>query len=1361
MNRLLPVIHYPDLPVSARRDDILAALATHRIVILCGETGSGKTTQIPKMCLEAGLRPGKLIGCTQPRRIAARTVATRIAQELGGELGGIVGYKVRFTDKVRHDTAIKIMTDGILLAESQGDPLLSRYDTIIIDEAHERSLNIDFLLGYLKGLVERRSDLRLVITSATIDADRFSKHFNDAPVIEVSGRTFPVEMRWRPIERDDLPSPASWGGAWGEGKRDVRTDHASYSNPLALTPTLIEPLSSRLSPQADKSLLISQGEREQRLSPNRLTGEGAKAKSTPIDRGKREAQTDPSPQPSPRGGGGKRDAQTELTTAILDATDELARLGSGDILVFLPGEREIRDTAEALRKHHPPGTEIIPLFSRLSVAEQDAIFKPSHQRRIVLATNVAETSLTVPGIRYVIDPGLARVKRYSARNKVEQLLIEKISQASANQRAGRCGRVADGVCIRLYDEADFNARPRFTDPELLRSSLAGVILRMKSLGLGDVVGFPFIDPPSTRLVSDGYLLLAELHALDEAGQLTEIGKQLAQLPLDPRIARMLLAADKLRCVNEVLIIASALSVQDPRDRPMERAQAADEQHKLFADERSDFMGWLKLWQWYEEQVKHKKTNRQLQTLIQDHFLSPRRMREWRDIFSQLHSQVAELGLKQNEKAASYDVIHQALLTGLLGNIGFKSDDAKARPKPGEGNYQGARGIKLSIHPGSALAKKAYAKSLPPNARAGDSSSAGPKWIMAAELTDTGHLLARTVAEIRPEWIETAGQHLLSRSYAEPHWEKDGARVVAYERVSLYGITLVARRKVHYGTIDPVQSRELFIRGALVAGEYDTRAPWFDHNRALINEIEDLEHKARKSGVWLDEERIYRVFDARLPQGLHNGAAFEKWRIEAEKKNPQILFLQRDDILNEGLGADHNLFPETLTVDDVVCPFKYRFEPGHVLDGVSLHLPLYLLNRIDPAQIDWLVPGLIREKITLLLKSLPKDLRRPLIPLPDTVTAFMSVARPGEFVLTEALGAYIRNKTGADIRPDDWNGELPTHLRMNLIVVDDAGQELASGRDLNALRQQLGGAARITYGGGGEDNRFERSGLVAWDFGDLPEQVRFTRDGRELTGFPALIDSGEAVDLRLLDEADVAEHETRRGVVRLLRIALGTQFKQLDKDLARETALALKYRSFGDADAFRRELLDAIAARALLGDDDTPRDAKTFDKQKERAKPRIAVVRQTLLRDLNEILELAAQIHTRLNAKPQFTAVMRDEQSHLAALVHPGFITQTPWQYLKEIPRYLRGILKRLEKLPASEQRDARNMASVLGLQHRFQARIEQHKKSLVVDQALEDFRWQLEELRISLFAQELKTPYPVSAKRLDKVWDALARRPLS
>jgi len=1271
-------IHYPDLPVSAHRDDILAALKSHRVLILCGETGSGKTTQIPKMCLEARRASGatglaKLIGCTQPRRIAARSVAARIAQELGGELGGLVGYKVRFTDKVREDTAIKVMTDGILLAESQGDPLLSRYDTIIIDEAHERSLNIDFLLGYLKTLLDRRSDLTVVITSATIDAERFSKHFDDAPVIEVSGRTYPVEVRWRPIETDEVPSPLR-GEGWGGGEKS-----ATSAPP---TPTLPR-----------------------------------------------------------KGGGGKRDAQGDLIAAILDATDELAREGTGDILVFLPGEREIRDTAEALRKHHPPGTEILPLFSRLSVAEQDAIFKPtSALRRIVLATNVAETSLTVPGIRYVIDPGTARVKRYSARNKVEQLLIEKVSQASSNQRAGRCGRVADGICIRLYDEADFANRPRFTDPELLRSSLAGVILRMKSLGLGDVVNFPFIDPPNARLIADGYQLLAELHALDEQGSLTKIGRQLAKLPLDPRIARILLAAEQLRCVREILVIASALSVQDPRDRPMERAQAADEKHRLFADERSDFMGWLKLWTWYDEQLKHKKTNRQLQTLLQDHFLSPRRMREWRDIHGHLHAQVSELGLRENDKPAGYDAIHQALLAGLLGNIGFKSDDAKGRPRAGEGNYQGARGIKLAVHPGSALAKKQ------------------PKWIVAAELTDTGRLLARTVAEVRPEWIEAAGRHLLTRMVIEPHWDRDTARVQAFERVSLYGITLAPRRRIHYGPIDPELSRELFIRGALVAGEYDTQAPWLAHNRALIQEIETLEHKARKSGVWLDEERLFRVFDARVPAGLHNGPAFEQWRREAEAANPRVLFLAREDIVAEGLSADHALFPETMDVDGVACQLKYRFEPGHVLDGVTLKLPLYLLNKLDPARVDWLVPGLIREKLTALLKNLPKDKRRPLIPLPDTVTAFLSTERPGEQRLSEALGAWIRGKSGADIHPDDWKGDVPAHLLMNISVIDDGGAELASGRDLAALRSQLGGAARITYGGGAEGHAFERTGLTEWNFGDLPTEVKFRRGDRERVGYPALVDRGEAVDLRLLDDAAAAEAETRRGVVRLLRIALATQVKQLDKDLGRETALALKYRAFGDADKLRTELLDAIVTRALLGDDEPPRNQMAFDKQKERARPRIAVVRQALLRDVAEMLDLHAQVSMRLGAKPQFPGPMRDEQAHLAALMPDDFIVVTHWARMKEVPRYLKGILKRLEKLPASNDRDGRAMAGILSLQNKYLARRGQAKGS--AHAVLDEFRWHLEELRISLYAQELKTPYPVSIKRLERIWDELARQPL-
>jgi ATP-dependent helicase HrpA len=1019
-------------------------------------------------------------------------------------------------------------------------------------------------------------------------------------------------------------------------------------------------------------------------------------------------------------------------------------VGSGDILVFLPGEREIRDTAEALRKHHPPGTEILPLFSRLSVAEQDAIFKPTNAlRRIVLATNVAETSLTVPGIRYVIDPGTARVKRYSARNKVEQLLIEKVSQASANQRAGRCGRVADGVCIRLYDEADFGNRPRFTDPELLRSSLAGVILRMKSLGLGDVVGFPFIDPPSSRLVTDGYQLLAELHALDEAGQLTKIGTKLAKLPLDPRIARMLLAAEQQRCVREVLIIASALSVQDPRDRPMERAQAADEKHKLFADERSDFMGWLKLWRWYEEQVQHKKTNRQLQTLLQDHFLSPRRMREWRDIHGQLHAQMSELGLKENEKDAGYDTIHQALLTGLLGNIGFKSDDAKGGSAqarrgqlPGRARHQAVDPPRLGAgekrtevdHGGRADRHRAAARAHRRRGAAGMDRGGGPS--PAHAHVHRAALGAGRRARGRVRAREPVRHHAGAAAQDPLRPDRPGAvaRTVHPRRAG-------GRRIRHEGAVVRPQPR----------ADQGNRGP-----RTQGAQV------GRVAGRGAHLPRVRRAHPGRTSTTARRS---RKWRAEAEAANPKILFLQREDILGEGLGADHALFPETMAVDGVACKLKYRFEPGHVLDGVTLHLPLYLLNRIEPAQIDWLVPGLIREKLTLLLKSLPKDKRRPLIPLPDTVTAFLSVAKPGERTLTEALAAFIRKKTGTDIHPDEWKGELPPHLQMNLSVIDDSGQELASGRDLVALRQQLGrrGAHHLRRRRRGQRVRAHRADRMEFrrPAGAGEIQARRARADR-LSGAGRQRRECRPAPARCRRRGG-GRDPPRRGAAAAHRARRAVQAAR--QGLSRETALALKFRSFGSAEQLRAALIDAIATRALLGDDDTPRDAKTFGKQKERAKPRIAVVKQALLRDVAEILDLHAQVAARLAAKPQFTAAMRDETAHLAALVPADFITATPWTHLKDLPRYLRGILKRLEKLPASEQRDSRGMAGVLTLQNKYLARRAQVKGE--VPAALDDFRWQLEELRISLFAQELKTPYPVSVKRLDKLWDELARQPLN
>lgn len=1249
-------IDYPDLPVAGRRADIIAALKSSQVLILCGETGSGKTTQIPKMCLEANLggqdKNGGLIGCTQPRRIAARSVAQRVAEELKSELGGLVGYKVRFTDKVHRDTRIKFMTDGILLAESQSDPLLSAYSCIVVDEAHERSLNIDFLLGYLRTLVELRPELKVVITSATIDAEKFSAHFGGAPVIEVSGRTYPVEIRYRPVGGEERKFDAP--GVKGEGKK------------------------------------------------------------------------------------GKSSDESDLTQAVLDATDELMREGWGDTLIFLPGEREIRDTAEALRKHHPPHTEILPLFARLSVEDQDKIFKPGAARRIVLSTNVAETSLTVPGIRYVIDTGQARVKRYSARNKVEQLLVEKISQASANQRAGRCGRVMDGICIRLYDQDDYNNRPKFTDPELLRSSLAGVILRMKSLGLGAVESFAFIDAPQPRYIADGYRLLHELNALNEQNELTELGKRVARLPLDPRMARMLLAAERSGCLSEMLVITSFLSVQDPRERPQERVGSADEKHKTFADERSDFVGVVKLWKWFDEQIKHKKSNRQLRDVQAEHFLSARRMREWRDVHGQLASQAGELGLRESEKPATYDALHQALLTGLLGNIGFKSDDVKARgaAKPGEalqqGAYSGARGLRFGLHPASVLAKK------------------GPKWVVAAELTDTGRLLGRMAAEVRPEWIEAAAQHVIERTYTEPHWDRKSARVMAYERVTLYGVTLASRRRVHYGSIDAALSRDIFIRSALVAGDYESDADWLKHNLELIAHIEELEHKARKSGVWLDEERIFAFFDARIPKEMHNGPAFEKW---LKSVDSSTLKLSREDIVAEGLDLSQGLYPETIVIDGVSCPVKYRFEPGHPLDGATLSLPLYLLNRVGEAQLDWAIPGLLRDRVNALFKALPKEAKNKLIPLAQSVTSFLSEAEPAKQTLAEAVAAWVYKRTSS--RVDVSAADHDPHLRLNLRVLDDDGQELAMGRDLVELKRQLGQTASLTYGQGEEANPHEREDIVGWDFGELPEQVKFTRNGQSLMGYPALIDVGSSVSMKLMDTREHADAESRKGVVRLLRLALAPQFKQLEKDLGKHTALALKFRGLYKPDEFFQTLLETIAERACLGDDDLPRKQKEFEKQKERAKPRIAPVTQALLKSVEECIDLYQQVQARLGQKTPFIHAQKDEQQHLSSLVYAGFIRATPWERWQHVPRYLRAIIKRFDKLPAAGERDPRFTSVIQSFEKRYQERLVKHRKAGVHDPALIEFRWHLEELRVSLFAQELKTPYPVSAKRLEKFWEAV------
>ncbi|HEX2830635.1 MAG TPA: ATP-dependent RNA helicase HrpA [Burkholderiales bacterium] len=1242
----LPRPTYPDeLPVVARKDEIARAIQENQVVIVSGETGSGKTTQLPKICLEIGRGVNGLIGHTQPRRIAARTVAARIAQELKSPLGHAVGYKVRFADKLSADTYVKLMTDGILLAETQGDRLLKAYDTIIIDEAHERSLNIDFLLGYLKRLLPRRPDLKVIVTSATIETERFSKHFahlgKPAPVIEVSGRMYPVEHRYRPLEADN------------------------------------------------------EDEEEQ-----------------------------------------------DMEDAIVAAVDELARERSGgDILVFLPGEREIRETAEELRKHHPKGFEILPLYARLSFEEQERVFRSGGQRRIVLATNVAETSLTVPGIRYVIDTGLARVNRYSWRNKVEQLQVEKISRASANQRAGRCGRLGPGVCVRLYSQDDYDARPEFTDPEILRSSLAAVILRMKSLRIGDVEDFPFIEPPGARMIADGYQLLAELGAVDEQNQLTQVGWQLAKFPIDPRIARMVLAAKRENCLREVLIIASALSIQDPRERPFDKADAADRAQERFDDERSDFLAYLKLWDFFEESLKHKKSNRKLIDLMHEHFLSHRRMREWRDIHGQLAALVGELGMHPNTTEATYEQVHRALLAGLLGNIGLKSDDGA--------EYIGARDIKFLIFPGSVLKK------------------ATPKWIMAAEIVETTRLYARNVARIVPDWIEPLAVHLVKRHYSDPHWDKERGMVMAYERVTLHGLTIVPRRRIHYGPINPLEAREIFIHKALAAFEFETRGPFLEHNRKLVRELKELENKARRRDVLVDEHTIYEFYDAIIPEGIYNRSGFERWRRDAEAENPQLLFLTREYLMQHAATEiAEELFPDKLATDGADLKLRYRFEPGHPLDGVTVTVPLHLLNTVGETPFDWLVPGMLREKVTWAMKALPKGVRKHLFPLPEQVTAFLQWADAqrvaqapspaGGSSFSDSLRRFVQRRIGEPIPEKAWDErEMPQHLKMNFRVVDESGRELAVGRDLLTLKGQLGQAAQLTFGEQA-DTGIERADIRTWDFGDLPEEIAFTRKGRRLTGYPALVDEGGNVAIRLFDLESAAEEAMRGGVRRLLRIALKEQMKQLEKGSVGFLQSALQLRSVAAADDLREDLINAIADRAFLADDPMPRSQKAFEAQRGRARTRLPAVTEAATRLFAQIAEEYQRVNARLaGAKGPLSRPAADVRAQLSRLVYKGFFSATPWEQLSQLPRYLKAMELRLDKYGNNPERDAKHTQSIADLTKRLDDRIESQRKAGVADPRLDEFRWALEELRVSLFAQELRTPYPVSYKRLEKMWSTL------
>jgi ATP-dependent helicase HrpA len=1226
----LPVPRFPEeLPIAARRDDIAALIAGHPVTIVCGETGSGKTTQIPKICL--GLKRGAagLIGCTQPRRIAARSLAARLAFELPGTPKGFVGHKIRFQDATRPETVLKVMTDGVLLAEIHSDRELRAYDTIIVDEAHERSLNIDFLLGYLKRLVALRPELKIVVTSATIDTERFSRFFDGAPVIEVSGRMYPVETRYRPeffaVEEED-------------------------------------------------------------------------------------------------------DEPVDLSEAIVKAVDEIGRESrSGDVLVFLPGEREIREAAEELRKHGLRGVEILPLFSRLSAEEQDRVFETSGARRIVLATNVAETSLTVPGIHYVVDTGLARVRRYSPRQKIDQLRIEPVSRAAARQRAGRCGRVASGVAIRLYAREDYEARPEFTTPEILRTSLASAILRMAALDLGPVEAYPFVEPPSPRQVQDGYQQLFELGAIDGERHLTAIGRELARLPVDPRLARILIAAREFHCLSEMIILAAALSIQDPRDRPSDKREASERAHEEFRDEASDFVQLLNLWRFFDEAFVHKKSNRKLYETCREHFLSYVRMREWRDLAGQLREMASELGIRENASDATYEQTHRALLAGLTTNVGLKSQEGD--------HYAAPRGIAFAIWPGSGLRK------------------ARPRWVMAGELQETTRIYARNVARIEPEWIEKAAAHLVTRAYAEPHWDRERGEVVAYESVALHGLTIVARRKVGYGRIDPVAARRIFIDGALVAGEFDTPHPFQAANRKLVREVEELEHRARRPDVLVDDRVLSAWYEARVPEEVRDARSFDAWYREASKADPKLLILAKSDLMRHGAeSVTEELYPRQLRMGETAFALAYRFEPGHPLDGVTMNVPLALLNQVDAAAIDWLVPGMVREKVAWLMKALPKRVRTQLVPVPGHVTRFLESEEPGQRTLRQAVLAYAGRVSGE--RLDDSLGpkeEPPAHLAMNLRVVDEAKREMAMGRDLAELRKRLGEAASLTLAK--SKPGIEREGITAWDFGDLPAEVSFRRANQTLTGYPALVDEGKALAIRLFDARERAQAAHREGVKRLLAGELREQVKNLERGLTGFTATALKLQAFIPADRLREDLVAAIVDRAFIGEDDAPRSPRAFEEQKKRAKARLPAVAEAASRHAAAIAEANQQAAQAIAQAQALGRLAHELRAQRERIVYPGFLAGTPWEKLEHLPRYLKGCALRLQKYRANAERDQKHAGTIAGLWAQYEARREADRASGREDPKLEEFRWLIEELRISLFAQELRTPMPVSAKRLQKFWD--------
>ncbi|HET9138844.1 ATP-dependent RNA helicase HrpA [Actinophytocola sp.] len=1221
----VPAITYPgELPITARRDDILAALRDHQVVIVAGETGSGKTTQLPKMCLELGRGVLGTIGHTQPRRIAARTVAERIAEELAIPLGGAVGWKVRFTDVASEDTLVKLMTDGILLAEIQSDRMLHQYDTLIIDEAHERSLNIDFILGYLRQLLPRRPDLKVIITSATIDPERFSRHFGDAPIVEVSGRTYPVEIRYRPVIDPDDPDS---------------------------------------------------------------------------------------------------DPDRDQTQAILDAVDELSAEPPGDILVFLSGEREIRDTADALTNRALPNTEILPLYARLSSAEQHRVFQAHRGRRIVLATNVAETSLTVPGIKYVIDPGTARVSRYSNRLKVQRLPIEPVSQASANQRSGRCGRTSDGICLRLYTEDDYAARPEFTDPEILRTNLASVILQMIAADLGDIAAFPFVDPPDRRHVSDGITLLRELGALDRSDKLTATGRRLAQLPVDPRLGRMVLEAGENGCVHEVLVIAAALSIQDPRERPAEHRQAAEAKHARFAEPDSDFLTYLKLWNYLGEQQKELSASR-FRKLCKAEFLNYLRVREWQDLYSQLRQVARGLGVTPSKEAADPKNVHISLLAGLLSHIGMKD--------PLTRDYVGARNSRFSVFPGSVLFRRT------------------PRWVMAAELVETSKLWGRVAARIEPEWVEPLAGHLVKRSYSEPRWSAARGAVLATEKVTLYGLPLVVDRTVNYGRVDPAVSRELFIRHALVEGDWPTRHEFFHRNRELIGEVEELEHRARRRDILVDEDALFDFYDKRIGAEVVSGRHFDTWWKKARRGDPDLLTFDRDLLINDDARAFRPQdFPDSLQQNGLRLPLSYRFEPGERDDGVTVNVPLAVLNQVGGDGLPWQVPGLRAELVTALIRSLPKPLRRNFVPVPDFAAAVLDRIDPATAPPLEEIGAALRDLTGVIVPRDAWQlAAVPEYLKATYRVVDESDRVLAEGKDLGALKQRLRAEVRAelsTVVGG-----IERSGMRDWEIDELPRTVEQSRGGLVVTAYPALADEGATVAVRLFDTQPEQRAQMWRGTRKLVLLTVPSPVKQLVRRLPNEAKLTLSRNPYDGVPDLLDDCVNCAADKLIATGGGPAWDRAAFQALRDTVRAGLERTAFEVIITVRDVLAAEHDAADRLAARtgPAFAATVADMRAQLAGLVYRGFGTATGYDRLPDLVRYLHGIVRRLEKLPERPARDAEWMASVHDVWQAYREIADRPGATAI--------RWMIEELRVSYFAQTLGTPYPVSEKRIWRAIDELS-----